>query len=65
MNSHDTRLDRLERRRAQPRQSHTFVPLGIAHTDGQDAWLLAERHRLGLTDQDQMLAFMWMPGESA
>lgn len=58
---HATRLDRLERSRRPARQRHTFIPLGIAHTDSESFWLAAERQRLGLSDQDELIAFTWGP----
>ena len=65
MNTHDTRLDRLERRRTPPRRAHTFIPLGIAHTAAEVEWLAVERDRLGLGERDDLLAFSWLKGDVA
>ena len=65
MNTHDTRLDRLERRQAPLRRAHTFNNVRIAHTDAEVKWLAVERDRLGLRENDELLAFSWQKADGA
>ena len=60
MTEHSNRLERLEqRRRPARRRAVTFVPVGIAGTEEEAAWLAAERAQRGLTEQDELIAFRW------
>lgn len=37
----------------------TFVPLGVAQTEAEGPWPAAERQRLRLSENDELIAFAW------
>ena len=59
MNQIERRLARLEATRQPARDAVTFLPIGVAGTEAEAAFLAAERARLGLGPADRLMCFRW------